>query len=578
MSHSLLPDPISSPKGCCARPHEKIAPTHAGGQREAVTQVRYGSRNGWTLPPTKKQLAVWMHYVYLAVVTFGIYIPLLPSPWNLVVGGVFFLHLVAYVTTASIDAAHPNVRTNNYSSPLPNIHQSQREFIFKDEYCTVCEAEVGPKAKHCWACNKCVMDFDHHCMWLNTCIGRRNYWFFFAMVVSGVILLLLVVVIALFVFIEHYLNPSMLRTAPQFQNVKSSAWFLFLPLAAVEVNAVWLLVLAGFSMLLGLNSLNISTYDYILRAREAERDAEAALKEPFPDVDESRKNGQPLQDRRTASILLDPASPTDRGMYACAVRGYEAHRSPAVYLPKNVSVWLSYAGAIVEGTSVTLTCSCDANPPVGNYTWHFSTATLTKVIGTGQRVNFNVTPAYSGHYHCEAQNELGSQSSAEVAVFGSTTGASAEQTAGHDKCLPLWLGRRVVQPAETPAHQCVRVQRGLLLQPEWRLRTLLVQQLWQCYRQVQVDLFASCQTPHCPTWFSLRKDDAPQGLHTLAHNLPNTRRYAFPPQTLNPALLERVCWDKHKVLLIVPHAPTAAWFPELMTLLCREPWTVDREP
>ncbi|KAL2086769.1 hypothetical protein ACEWY4_017828 [Coilia grayii] len=310
MSHSLLPDPISSPKGCCARPHGKIAPTHAGGQSEPVTPVRYGSRNGWTLPPTKKQLAVWMHYVYFAVVTFGIYIPLLPSPWNLVsysvVGGVFYLHLVAYVATVSVDAAHPNVRANNYNSPLPNIHRSQREFIFKDEFCTVCEAEVGPKAKHCWACNKCVMDFDHHCMWLNTCIGRRNYWFFFVMVSSGVILLLLVVVIVLFVFIEHYINPAMLRTAPQLQNVKSSAWFIFLPLAAVEVNTVWLLVLAGFTVLLGLNSLvrmtlllsfhinllrkNISTYDYILREREAERDAEAALKEPSPDVDESRNS------------------------------------------------------------------------------------------------------------------------------------------------------------------------------------------------------------------------------------------------------------------------------------------------
>ena len=83
--------------------------------------------------------------------------------------------------------------------------------------------------------------------------------------------------------------------------------------------------------------------------------------------------------------------------------------------PKNVSVSISPV-EIVEGSSVTLTCSSDANPPVHNYTWYMRTGAESLIRGTGDSISFNVTSDSSGLYYCEAENEVGSQTSTGVVV------------------------------------------------------------------------------------------------------------------------------------------------------------------
>ncbi|XP_035272811.1 sialoadhesin-like isoform X3 [Anguilla anguilla] len=85
------------------------------------------------------------------------------------------------------------------------------------------------------------------------------------------------------------------------------------------------------------------------------------------------------------------------------------------YAPKNTSVSVSPSGSVLEGSSVTLTCSSNANPAVQNYTWYKLNGTEMNTVGTGQNLTFNVTES-SGteQYYCEAQNEHGKENSTTV--------------------------------------------------------------------------------------------------------------------------------------------------------------------
>ncbi|XP_036394441.1 myelin-associated glycoprotein-like [Megalops cyprinoides] len=83
-----------------------------------------------------------------------------------------------------------------------------------------------------------------------------------------------------------------------------------------------------------------------------------------------------------------------------------------LYPPKSTSASVSPSGSVMLGSSVTLTCSSNANPPVQSYTWYKVNGKEMKTVGSGQNLTFNVTePSDGGQYYCEAQNDHGRQRS-----------------------------------------------------------------------------------------------------------------------------------------------------------------------
>ena len=79
--------------------------------------------------------------------------------------------------------------------------------------------------------------------------------------------------------------------------------------------------------------------------------------------------------------------------------------------PQTPSVSVSPSGGVKEGSSVTLSCSSDANP-AANYTWFkVNTDHSSRDLNQGQQLVFGpIKSSDSGQYLCEAKNEFGTKS------------------------------------------------------------------------------------------------------------------------------------------------------------------------
>uniref|UniRef100_A0A914RM80 Palmitoyltransferase n=1 Tax=Parascaris equorum TaxID=6256 RepID=A0A914RM80_PAREQ len=72
--------------------------------------------------------------------------------------------------------------------------------IFRDGSC-----------KHCRKCNKCITGFDHHCKWLNNCIGAANYRLFVTLVASACVISLIMASVHAFLPIYFLISDADVR-------------------------------------------------------------------------------------------------------------------------------------------------------------------------------------------------------------------------------------------------------------------------------------------------------------------------------------------------------------------------------
>ncbi|XP_008547862.1 palmitoyltransferase Hip14 isoform X1 [Microplitis demolitor] len=79
----------------------------------------------------------------------------------------------------------PGVISATHEDKLNTIVEVAETGGFEPQgFCTSCLVRRPIRSKHCSSCDRCVARFDHHCPWINNCIGAYNHKYFLGFLIS----------------------------------------------------------------------------------------------------------------------------------------------------------------------------------------------------------------------------------------------------------------------------------------------------------------------------------------------------------------------------------------------------------
>lgn len=175
--------------------------------------------HGLQAPLHCQQVLGWLVFSTTGVLNFAILVKLQLDELQLfsqILYGILYVsHIISHLYALLLDPSEGELR----KLKVDNVAEFDRRVhghVIENGRCHLCNIDTSSRrTKHCSICNKCVDHFDHHCKWLNNCVGRRNYGAFVASVVTALLVAALTTALCLMDIGFFITSPRMLGSSTQ---------------------------------------------------------------------------------------------------------------------------------------------------------------------------------------------------------------------------------------------------------------------------------------------------------------------------------------------------------------------------
>jgi len=250
------------------------------------------------------QYIVWIVIAISIVLFFSLVIPFLPRDFDewLAVGLYLFFFVVGLVAFFRVSLVDP---VDKGECKRPDDEQSAQW-----RFCRICDIDQAPHTKHCNICNKCVYKFDHHCPYLGTCVGGKNYYSFFILVFCLTSLLVVQLAYTGLLIVHHEDKSYKQLIIGSVLEGRAAYLALLVVTALIPFIGFWLISsLLAFHVYIGI--LRVSTYQWILHRRKVNEEKQKKKKEKAAQV--KAKQDEKLLDKlekenQTEQQTLTPGS------------------------------------------------------------------------------------------------------------------------------------------------------------------------------------------------------------------------------------------------------------------------------